>query len=101
MMITYADIKCFNCGNSFPVYWPNWEKNLPIECPFCGSEFNDEMTKRLRNALGTVSEFNAYLRSRHADGRSHDLFQVDFKHVYVSLEKYHLIPQKEETPKDD
>lgn len=89
-MITHAEVKCYNCDNKFPVYWHKWEKQLPIECPCCGAEFNDDMTKRLETVLGTVSEFNAFLRSRHMDGRAKDLFQVDFKHVYVPLEKYRL-----------
>lgn len=88
-MITYAEVKCFNCGNKFPVYWNNWDKNLPIECPYCVTKFNDRFTEMLKNALGTANELNAELRSRAMDG-SHDLFQVDFKHVYVPADKYHL-----------
>ncbi|MNW27555.1 hypothetical protein D3C74_43530 [compost metagenome] len=89
MLITYAEVKCFNCDNKFPVYWHNWGKNLPIECPFCVTKFDDKFTEMLKNALGTASELNKELRSRHQDG-SHDLFQVDFKHSYVPIEKYRL-----------
>lgn len=88
-MITFAEVKCYNCENSFPVYWNNWEKNLPIRCPFCIASFNEKFTEMLKHSLGTVNELNKELRSRHSD-ESHDLFQVDFKHVYVPIDKYRL-----------
>ena len=88
-MITYAEVKCYNCENSFPVHWHKWEKNLPIECPYCVTVFDERFTEMLKRSLGTVADLNKELRSSHMDG-SHDLFQVDFKHVYVPLDKYRL-----------
>lgn len=88
-MVTYAEVKCFNCENKFPVYWHNWSKNLPICCPYCVAEFSERSTEMLRIALGTASELNKELRKR-ADEYEDDLFQVDFKHVYVPIEKYRL-----------
>ncbi|AUM66352.1 hypothetical protein C0R09_18515 [Brevibacillus laterosporus] len=87
-MITYAEVKCYNCENKFPVYWHDWEKNLPIKCPFCVTQFTDRQTEHLKLALGTASELNGKLRSEAMDGG--DLFQVDFKHVFVPVEKYRL-----------
>ena len=88
-MITYAEIKCFHCGNSFSVYWNKWEKSLPIECPYCVTALSERETEMLKYALGTVCDLNRELRSSHMEGRN-DLFQVDFKHVYVPIEKYRL-----------
>ena len=88
-MITHAEIKCFNCDNAFPVYWHKWEKGTSLDCPFCVTQLNERSEQMIRHALGVVADLNRELRSDHMDG-TQDLFQVDFKHVYVPLEKYRL-----------
>ncbi|MFJ8099352.1 hypothetical protein [Lysinibacillus sp. NPDC096212] len=89
-MITHADVKCYNCDNTFPIYWHNWEKQLPISCPYCVAKFTERAEEMLKNALGAAADLNKELRSDHMDGTNPDLFQVNFKHVYVPLEKYRL-----------
>jgi NAD-dependent SIR2 family protein deacetylase len=87
-LITFAEVTCFRCENNFPLYRERLEHQLPIECPYCDAKLDDSASKHFKDVLYTVAELNAKLRSRHMDGRLEDLFQIDFKHVYVPIEKY-------------
>ncbi|PEQ65509.1 hypothetical protein [Bacillus cereus] len=88
-MITHAEIKCFNCENTFPLFTHPNPKVKQIECPFCCATMDERFTTYTIDMLYRVSELNKELRSKSNDGINPE-FQVNFKHVFVPLEKYHL-----------
>lgn len=88
-MATRADITCKNCDNTFPVFWNNFTKQLPLSCPYCDKKIDEKMTEMIKHALGTTWEVNYHFRKYHGE-RNEPLFTVDIKDVFVPIEKFDL-----------
>ncbi|KHD86342.1 hypothetical protein NG54_03205 [Heyndrickxia ginsengihumi] len=86
-MATRADITCKNCENTFHVFWNNFEKQLPLECPYCSKEIDETMTEMIKNALGTTWEANYHFRKYHQE-RNEPLFTVNIVDVFVPIDKF-------------
>jgi DNA-directed RNA polymerase subunit RPC12/RpoP len=88
-MATRADLKCENCGHTFQVFWNRFEKQLPLECPYCSKEIDETMTEMIKNALGSVWEVNYHFRKYHGE-RNEPLFTVSVTDVFVPADKLGL-----------
>lgn len=89
-MATRADVKCHNCENTFQVFWHNFDKQIPIECPYCDKQIDESLTENLKRALGVVNALNIELRKNHEERINKPLFTVDITHVHVPSEKFDL-----------
>lgn len=89
IMATRADIVCKNCGNTFHVFWHGWEKQLPLECPYCCKKIGEKMTEMVKHALGCTWEANYHFR-KYNEERNEPLFEVNFTEVYVPIDKFDL-----------
>lgn len=54
--MSIAHLKCFQCGHSFPIN--TYHQLDKISCPYCDTEVNEEMIKRITEARGYVAEVN-------------------------------------------
>lgn len=88
-MATRADITCNNCSNTFQVFWHNFEKQLPLDCPYCDRIIDKKMTEMIKHALGSLNEVNYHFRKYHSE-RTEDLFSVDIKNFDVPISKFRL-----------
>lgn len=86
-VVTYAEIKCYNCENRFTLHTEQCEDVEQLKCPFCCARMNERFTSFTIDMLFRASELNKELRSKSEDGINPE-FQVDFKHVFVPLDKY-------------
>lgn len=81
-LMTTAELKCFQCGKTFPISL--YKKPNNITCVFCLSEVEKNMIDRIYNAALTVADLNSHFIKYNQESNE-DLFQLHLTTEEVSL----------------
>ncbi|WP_260156637.1 hypothetical protein [Levilactobacillus brevis] len=82
-LLTTPKLKCFNCGNSFPVNFQKALRAQEIQCPYCFTKVEESSLDKVFSAMGEIQDVNADLVKYHTDGRDEPLFQLEFESTEV------------------
>lgn len=87
-MATTMNVKCKNCGNSFPLFWHSFNADEDLKCPHCSNVLPTQyVQKYVQPAFAAVWEANYKIRSKHESDIC-DWFEFDFEEIYVPNEKF-------------